>query len=106
MVHANITAEPRNVFDQFDSRENRLTHALAVTLDKDRGFLTAFLRKFAPGVLSNHKHLAIAEQRLPGVAQSQKRDREKRGLPDALILAPDGKAMSVVRIFETRSVVS
>ncbi|MBY0370538.1 hypothetical protein K2X33_07625, partial [bacterium] len=95
MTNAKIAAKPRNVFDQFEGRENRLTHALVVALDKDRAFLKAFLSKFAPGALSNPKQLSIAEQRLPGVAFGEKGLPGERGLPDALILAPDGKAIAL-----------
>lgn len=95
MNQPRIIAKPRNVFDQFEGRENRLTHALVVALDKDRVFLASFLRRFAPGTLSSYKQLSIAEQRLPGIASGEKYRPNERGLPDALILAPDGRTVAL-----------
>jgi hypothetical protein len=34
----------RNLFDQYNQPENRLSHALAVCLSEDRRLLTRFLR--------------------------------------------------------------
>ena len=38
----------RNVFDQYDQPENRVTHALMSALDADRNLLDAFLKKNHP----------------------------------------------------------
>jgi hypothetical protein len=95
MMRSRIASEPRNAFDQFDARENRLTHALVVTLDKDRLFLRAFLKKFVPGTLPSAKDLTLAEQRLPGLSSDKKFKVGERGLPDALILAADGRAVAI-----------
>ena len=35
----------RNVFDQYDQPENKLTHALMTTLSRDRGLIRPFLRR-------------------------------------------------------------
>ena len=34
----------RNIFDQYEQPENRLTHALVTTLDQDRALLGPLLR--------------------------------------------------------------
>lgn len=94
MSRQRISSEPRNIFDQFDARENRLTHALVVALDQDRKFLGAFLKRFAPNALKSAKNITLAEQRLPGLS-AEKGNVGERGLPDALILADDGRAVVV-----------
>jgi len=56
----------RNLFDQYQQAENRLSHALAVCLNEDRSLLEEFLKWI--GVLPPipAKRLRVAEQGLPG----------------------------------------
>ena len=56
----------RNVFDQYAQPENRLTHALATSLDRDRWLLRRFLRDFANSVPSDLRNVEVLEQGLPG----------------------------------------
>ena len=76
----------RNVFDQYQQPENRLTHALAVCLDEDRSLLGAFLSWL--GVrppTSAAAALLVNEQSLPGDPPDDEDDTERRGLPDLVV---------------------
>lgn len=84
----------RNIFDQYDQPENRLTHALACTLDADRVLLTAFLRWVGAPAVPRAADLYITEQQVPGEVESGD-ETEDRGLPDACIFTSDGWALLV-----------
>lgn len=75
----------RNLFDQYDQPENRLSHALAVCLYEDR----ALLRRFLAWIAANppaRVNLFVAEQSLPGDPPvSSEEEAERRGLPDIVI---------------------
>lgn len=77
----------RNIFDQYEHHENRLTHALAVCLNQDRTLLSAFLDwlQVKPG--DSPLRLTVQEQRLPGdpadIDIGEPDDRA--GLPDIVI---------------------
>jgi len=75
----------RNLFDQYEQPENRLSHARAVCLNEDRTLLRGFLawvgiRSSAPAT-----KLLIAEQTLPGDAPESGERAERQGLPDIII---------------------
>ena len=57
----------RNLFDQYDQPENRLSHALAVCLHEDRVLLHDFLSSWI-GIEPPRKsaELVVVEQSLPG----------------------------------------
>lgn len=76
----------RNVFDQYSQPENRLTHALAVSLNEDRLLLRKFLQRFLPKPsMPNFRALVIEQQALPGEPEESRRPDERRGLPDIVI---------------------
>jgi len=82
----------RNVFDQYTQPENRLTHALACTLDADRSLIHPFLKWL--GVV-NHpplKSIHIIEQQVPGTFVAGEED-ESDGLPDMCLFTDDGWAV-------------
>ena len=82
---ASSTEQPlRNVFDQYEQRENRVTHALATALAEDAGLLRAFLKELADCTPPRGARLTVEEQALPGEAESGG-DSEERGLPDIWI---------------------
>ena len=56
----------RNVFDQYSQYENRLTHALACSLEADRVLLRKFCRWVLDGNAPPSQRLRILEQQLPG----------------------------------------
>lgn len=79
----------RNLFDQYDGPENRLTHALVCCLREDPRLLRAFVRWTTGLAPPSARRLEIVEQTLPGEAESGEREAEQRGLPDAWIHAND-----------------
>jgi len=83
----------RNVFDQYDQWENRLTHALATALGEDDRLLHSFLNDVAQFPAPREAKLRVIEQSYPG-AETNWGDQEGTGLPDAWIL--DHEAWSVL----------
>jgi len=75
----------RNLFDQYDGYENRLTHALAVCLDEDRTLLGDFLSWVGVTPPVRATTLSVAEQSLPGDAPEADEEAERKGLPDIVI---------------------
>jgi len=75
----------RNIFDQYDQPENRLTHALATCLHEDRRLLRSFVRWATGEKPPVQHHLQIVEQTLPGESDLTEEEAETRGLPDAWI---------------------
>jgi hypothetical protein len=75
----------RNLFDQYEQPENRLTHALAVCLYEDRGLLKDFVSWLGILVPASARSLTIHEQGLPGDPPEDERDTEPTGLPDIVI---------------------
>jgi hypothetical protein len=82
----------RNVFDQYDQPENKLTHALVCTLDRDRVLLRPFLRWLGMRDIPPLRQLMMVEQQVPGEAVSGDED-ETRGLPDACVFTREGWAV-------------
>ena len=76
----------RNLFDQYNQPENRLTHALAVCLNEDRNLLRGFLALMRVRAPVHETKLLIAEQSVPGdPAESDEEESGRRGLPDIVI---------------------
>lgn len=73
----------RNVFDQYEQPENRLTHALATALHEDSGLLRSFVCWTFGKPPRGVGPLKIVEQRLPG--ELEREEREASGIPDAWI---------------------
>ncbi len=73
----------RNLFDQYDQPENKLTHALVCTLQSDPKLIRPFLKKCLRirGDLPKRK-IQIVEQQVPGESVSGN-ESESKGLPDA-----------------------
>lgn len=85
----------RNIFDQYRHPENRLTHALACCLKEDRRLLSSFVSWATKTSSPKSARLEIVEQRLPGEAEIEEEEAERRGLPDAWIYSPDGWALLI-----------
>jgi len=81
----------RNIFDQYDQPENKLTHALACTLSHDRWLIRPFLRWLGIADVPPVRELRVVEQQVPGVPVASE-EAESTGLPDACIYTPDGWA--------------
>jgi hypothetical protein len=75
----------RNIFDQYEQPENRLTHALFATLDQDRSVLIPFLHWLGITETPKPRSLRITEQQVPGMLQLNDDVVEAKGLPDAAV---------------------
>jgi len=84
----------RNVFDQYDQPENRLTHAVMVTLANDKKLVRPFLKlvgvKRAPAL----KNIELGLQRVPGQEVESIKDG-KEGLPDGCFFDQDSWAVVI-----------
>lgn len=78
-----------NVFNQYVQEENRLTHALGVTLSRSRKFQAAFLKKLAGNPRLRRK-TEIRLQLAGGVAEY---NGEKCGIPDLAIIDDQNNAV-------------
>jgi hypothetical protein len=76
------TPPMRNIFDQYDKTEDRLTHAIAVTLHEDRAFLSEFLKLTNDFFKDDPRKLTILTQQLPGESTSA---RPGQSRPDLII---------------------
>ncbi len=71
----------RNVFDQYDQPENRLTHALMVTLANDKKLVRPFLKLVGVKRVPALKDIELGLQRVPGQEVDSIKDGQE-GLPD------------------------
>lgn len=86
----------RNIFDQYNQPENRLTHSLAIALSQDRNLLKIFLSRFGPENIPDIRTLQVIEQGLPGsVIIDDENEAERRGLPDVVIFNEKGWALII-----------
>jgi hypothetical protein len=83
----------RNIFDQYEQPENRLTHALISVLNQDRRLLGPFLRWLGVSDIPKAQTLILTEQQIPGTVQEDAEEIEFKGLPDAAVFAEDGWAV-------------
>jgi hypothetical protein len=74
----------RNVFDQYDQPENKLTHALISTLSNDTKLVRPFLEWIGVDSIPPVHSLRFGEQQVPGIDLSSD-GIESKGLPDACI---------------------
>lgn len=75
----------RTLFDQYQSPENRLTHALVCCLAEEPSLLRRFIA-WSTGTLPPRKGIEIVEQQLPGEESEITEDEAERlGLPDAWV---------------------
>lgn len=83
----------RNIFDQYEQSENRLTHALICTLSNDHKLIRPFLKWLKIGSIPSVR-LRLVEQQLPGANVSGEENDEK-GLPDACIFDDENWALLI-----------
>jgi hypothetical protein len=88
----------RNIFDQYQQPENRLTHALATALDQDRSLIVPFLRWVGVAEIPKPRTLMLTEQQVPGMLEPDAEVFDAKGLPDAAIFDDDGWAV----LFESK----
>lgn len=82
----------RNIFDQYEQPENRLTHALISTLNNDRRLIRPFLKRLKIGTAPPVRNLHLVEQQVPGVNVSGE-ELDAKGLPDACVFDDNGWAL-------------
>ena len=75
----------RNIFDQYEQPENRLTHALVTVLDQDRALLSLFLAWLGVASVPAKHLLSITRQQVPDVVQDDTESVDRKGPPDAAI---------------------
>ena len=75
----------RNIFDQYESPENRLTHALACCLSEDRRLLRRFIQWTAYRQPKKDAQLSVVEQHVPGQPVRDSDEADRLGLPDMWI---------------------
>jgi hypothetical protein len=75
----------RNIFDQYQQPENRLTHALLCALTHDQKLLAGFLKRFAKGKKFDRRTLRVAEQSIPGAPETTIDKDLEKSLPDGVI---------------------
>jgi hypothetical protein len=78
----------RNIFDQYDQPENRLTHALFCTLFHERKLILPFLKWLGLRNVPPLAQLQLAQQSVPG--QSSETANGDTGLPDLCVYTDDG----------------
>lgn len=83
----------RNIFDQYSQPENKLTHALACTLEADRSLIRPFLNWCGVPSVPPVQSISITEQQVPGVRLSTDDETESSGLPDMSLFTEDGWAV-------------
>ncbi len=83
----------RNIFDQYEQPENRLTHALATVLGQDREMLVAFLKWLGVAGIPKPSLLAITQQQVPGALVDEGEDLQQKGLPDFAIFDDENWAV-------------
>lgn len=84
----------RNIFDQYDQPENKLTHALVSTLSHDRQLIRPFLHWLKAKHIPPTREINITEQEIPGLSTGGD-EQEKKGLPDACFYNQDDWAVLV-----------
>jgi len=84
----------RNIFDQYDQPENKLTHALMVTLANDKKLVRPFLELVGVKRVPALKNIELGLQRVPGQEVDPIKDGMD-GLPDACFFDQDGWAVVI-----------
>lgn len=84
----------RNVFDQYDQPENKLMHALMVTLANDKKLVRPFLELVGVKRVPALKNIELGLQRVPGQEVDPIKDGMD-GLPDACFFDQDGWAVVI-----------
>ena len=84
----------RNVFDQYDQPENRVTHALLSCLHNDRQLIRPFLNMLGLRSIPKTSAIRIGQQLVPGTkAEADKEGAD--GLPDGCFYTDDGWAVLI-----------
>jgi hypothetical protein len=79
----------RNIFDQYNQPENKLTHSLVSCLYEDKYLLNSFLENFCLNFFNKSLNLKIEQQTVPGELNLIDDENQKKGLPDAVIYSEE-----------------
>ena len=67
----------RNLFDQYNQPENKLTHSLVSCLYEDNQLLNSFLKSFCSNFFNQSSKLSIEQQTVPGEFHSTDDENER-----------------------------
>ena len=84
----------RNVFDQYEQPENRLTHALMITLANDNRLIRPFFKLVRANKIPALNKIQLGLQCVPGQEVTSIKDG-KEGLPDGCFFDQDGWAVVI-----------
>ena len=84
----------RNLFDQYEQPENRLTHALMSVLHREPKLLRPFLRWLGVRSAPATRRIHIGQQQMPGTLVDTELDGQD-GLPDGCLYDDDGWAVLI-----------
>lgn len=85
-------AKKLNIFDRYSHLENRLTHALGVTLERSPLFKKEFIKAFAPSAKSITRKSRVELQLAKGRSEDL---TEKTGIPDLVIIDKTDRAIII-----------
>lgn len=85
----------RNVFDQYEQPENKLTHALVCTLEHDRALLRYFLNQIGVKDAPAPNSLMLVEQHIPGTPLNNSENESAKGLPDACLYKDESWILAI-----------
>ena len=76
----------RNIFDQYNQPENKLTHSLVSCLYEDKQLLNSFLKSFCSDFFKKSSNLQIEQQTVPGELNLLDDENDRKGLVNGLVL--------------------
>jgi len=86
----------RNIFDQYQVPENRVTNALLQTLQRDKRLLDAFLKKVIGRTVAKNEHIVFEAFKKPGADGDLKSsDEQTQSIPDGLIKIGENIAVAI-----------
>ena len=86
----------RNIFDQYQMPENRVTNALLQTLQRDRRLLDSFLKKVIGRTIAKNEDIVFKAFKKPGADEDIKSSEEQtQSIPDGLILIGEETAIAI-----------
>lgn len=89
-----LKSRMRNVFDQYDQPENKLTHGLVSALSCDRKLIRPFLKWLGEDDVPPLNQIQITQQQIPGREMAVvTEDDEGKGLPDGCFYDNDDWAV-------------
>ncbi len=86
----------RNIFDQYQVPENRVTNALLQTLQRDRRLLDAFIKKVIGRTVAKNEDIVFEAFKKPGADGDLKSsDEQTQSIPDGLIKIGENIAVAI-----------